>query len=124
MKLSRTCGTNRFRRFTAGAVCLVLFFVTGTPEAGTTGKLSGIVTDFAGNPLIGATAFIKGSPPAITDQTGTFNIIGVPAGIHDCQVQRNGYTTVLITQIQISSDETTQLFVELPSPDVTTNRVV
>ncbi len=104
----------------AGALSLCR---AGESLAGTTGKLSGLVTDFAGRPLVGATAFVKGSSPAITDATGSFDIIGIPAGTHDCQVQRNGYTTVLVKHIQISSDETTQLFVEMPSPDVIANRV-
>jgi len=59
-----------------------------TPQNGT---VSGIVTDIAGNPLIGATVMIQStSYGAMTDREGSFVISDIPIGYYTIVAQMVG----------------------------------
>src|SRR5690606_2320702 len=70
--------------------------------AGTTGKISGVVTDSAtGEGLPGANVLIKGtSMGAVTDMSGHYTILNVPPGDYDLQVSFIGFNQVTVTGVR------------------------
>ena len=78
--------------------------------AGTTGKISGKVTDKeTGEPLIGANVFIVNTPlGAATDIDGYFDILNISPGTYSVRVQYVGYQTVVVENIIVQTDLTTQ----------------
>ncbi|MBN2091770.1 TonB-dependent receptor [candidate division KSB1 bacterium] len=96
---------------------LLVLLVTNCLYAGTTGKMSGKVTDAqTGEPLIGASVIIKDTNRgAATGTDGTYNILNVPPGTYDVTVQMIGYTTYRIKNVRISSDYTTKINTNLSS---------
>lgn len=77
--------------------------------AGTTGKLTGKVTDKkTGEPLPFVNVVIDGtSLGAATDLDGKYTILNIPPGRYSVKYQYVGYQTVVIQNIQISIDLTT-----------------
>ncbi|MFO7446677.1 MAG: TonB-dependent receptor [Ignavibacteriaceae bacterium] len=83
--------------------------------AGTTGKITGVVTDaVTGEALIGANVIIEGSSiGAATDLDGNYVILNVPPGIYTVVISNIGYQRVEYENIQVSVDLTTTLDVQL-----------
>ena len=79
--------------------------------AGTTGKLSGVVTDEkSGDPLIGVNVIIDGtSMGASTDIDGYYVILNVPAGVYSVTFTYIGYRTITYENIRIVPDITKRL---------------
>lgn len=77
--------------------------------AGNSGKIVGLVTDKAsGEPLIGVNVIVQGSGlGASTDLNGEYFILNVPPGNHKIECSYVGYQTVVMDNIQVSSDQTT-----------------
>jgi len=77
--------------------------------AGTTGKITGVVTDAeTGEPLPGVNVIIQGtSYGAATDITGTFFILNVPPGIHTLDANFIGYARMTIQEVRVVVDMTT-----------------
>jgi outer membrane receptor protein involved in Fe transport len=83
----------------------------GDARAGTTGRLSGRVTD-AGTkqPLAGANVAVPGARiGAIAAEDGRYVILNVPAGTHDVRVSMLGYQPLLLQGVVVSADNTTTL---------------
>jgi hypothetical protein len=96
----------------------ILFFqiiFTINSLAGTTGKISGKITDATtGEPLIGANVIIMGTNlGAATDFDGNFFIINIPPGKYEVKASIIGYNAVLIQKVNVSVDQTTKLNFEL-----------
>ncbi|MCJ7812382.1 TonB-dependent receptor [bacterium] len=74
--------------------------------AGTTGKISGKITDSASRePLIGVNVIVAGtSMGAATDVEGDYFIINVPPGTYIVEARMMGYTTMRKTNVLISVD--------------------
>jgi hypothetical protein len=72
---------------------LVLAVGVSLLYAGTTGKITGRITDAAtGEPLVGATIVIKGTTMgAAADIAGNYVILGVPPGAYTVAVSMVGY---------------------------------
>ncbi|MCL4509715.1 MAG: TonB-dependent receptor [Bacteroidetes bacterium] len=106
----------------AFALILVLSFVA---IAGTTGKITGRVTDAATKePLIGATIRIEGTRlGAATDLDGYYVIINVPPGTYKLQASMVGYTESMVTNVSVSIDYTTKIDVELNQGTITQKEV-
>ncbi|MCJ7554544.1 MAG: TonB-dependent receptor, partial [Ignavibacteriaceae bacterium] len=107
-------------------VLLLLFIIQTCLFAGVTGKLVGKVTDTnTGEPLIGANILVQGTDlGAATDKDGQFIIINIPPGVYNVKVSYISYETVLIENVKIIVDQTTQLLVELSVKSVEVDEVV
>lgn len=87
-----------------------LGFATAPVRAGTTGQLSGQVTDQAGNPVAyAAVALVDRTQGGLTDAEGNYNVINIPPGIYDIRITHTAYKPMLIRGISISVDNTTRL---------------
>lgn len=74
------------------------------------GKLTGVVKDNNGEPLIGANVLIEGSNiGAATDFQGRYTIINVRAGTYTVKFGYIGYKTQKVEGVRISADQTTTL---------------
>lgn len=89
------------------AALLVLLAVTA--YAGTTGKISGVVTDAkTGQPLPGVAVSVEGTVlGALTDDQGRYVILNVPVGAYTVKAAIVGYTAVRLTNVGVSVDLTT-----------------
>ena len=78
--------------------------------AGTTGKLTGVVTDAAtGEPLPFVNITIEGTVlGAASDLDGNFVILNIPPGRYSVKAQYIGYQPQIISNILISIDKTTR----------------
>ncbi len=94
---------------------LVLFAATSVLMAGTTGKISGKVTDkTTGEALIGVNVIIgELGMGAATNIDGYYDIINIPPGQYLVRTNYIGYTPVEITDVSVSIDLTTSLNVEM-----------
>ncbi len=83
--------------------------------AGTTGKISGRVTDKqTGMGLPGVNVVIVGtSRGAATDPDGFYQIINMPPGVYTMQVFMIGYAKVTIQDVKVNVDKTTKQDVTL-----------
>jgi len=78
--------------------------------AGTTGTLSGVVTDQQGNPLANAAVSILGTGMgAFTDGNGYFYVAGLQAGTWNVQAELLGYGTVTVNDVNVVVDQRTTL---------------
>ena len=75
-------------------VLLVLaLFSPGLAAAQTTGRITGVVTAEGGRPILGVNVTVMGTTlGAVTSDSGRFNIAGVPAGTHQLQARRLGFS--------------------------------
>ncbi len=96
------------RRFT---VLFLVILLCAAPAliAGTTGKITGKVTDkSSGDPLPGANIMIEGtSLGAATDADGQFHILFIPPGTYSVKVRMMGYKTTTMEQVRVKIDQTT-----------------
>lgn len=79
--------------------------------AGTTGKVTGIVTaKDTGEPILGANVIIEGtSLGAATDLNGQYTILYVPPGNYNLQVSVIGYTRTIVDDVEVHIDQTTRI---------------
>ncbi len=102
-----------------------LLFLPSFLLAGTTGKISGKVTDLqTGQPLIGANVLIVGtSLGAATDVNGDYSISHINPGVYTVRTSYIGYKTVTITNVRVNTDLTTSLDFKLPATGVSVGQV-
>ncbi|UEG52969.1 TonB-dependent receptor [Mucilaginibacter daejeonensis] len=83
--------------------------------AQSTGKIAGKITDKkTGEPLIGATLMIEGTQRgAATNVTGDYTILNVSRGTYSILVRYVGYQNKLISEVQVSNNNTTTLNITL-----------
>lgn len=84
-------------RALAALACIALLGTAGAAAA-QDAALRGTVRDRAGSvPVVGAQVLLPGlGRGALTDSVGRFAVEGIPAGTHDVQVQRLGYTPLQV----------------------------
>ncbi len=108
----------------AGAL-VVLACVAELALAGTSGKLSGRVTDKKKQPLQGANVIVVGFPlGAVTDADGRYIVLNIPAGRISVKVAQVGSRPVVTQNIEINADNTTRLDVELEQSTLELQEVV
>ena len=80
-------------------------------SAGTTGKLSGRVTNKeTGEPLIGANVMVEGTVlGAATDTEGNYFILQIPPGTYNVRFTMIGYQTLVMNDVRVRVDLTTTL---------------
>ncbi len=83
--------------------------------AGTTGKLTGQVTDATtGNPLVGVNVILEGTTlGAATDLNGDFIVLMIPPGVYTVIARMMGYDPLRYDNVRISIDKTTKLDFQL-----------
>ena len=75
---------------------------------GTTGKISGVISDEDNKPLVGCNMVLDGtSMGSSSDINGQYYIINIPAGKYSLTATMIGYKTIKLKDIIISSDFTT-----------------
>ncbi len=86
-----------------------LVVALNTLFAQTAGKISGIITDAqTGEPLIGTNVVVLGtSLGGSTDLEGTFFILNVPPGKYNVQASMLGYEKVIMRDVIVNSNRTT-----------------
>ena len=94
--------------------------------AGTTGKLTGTVTDAeTGEPLPFVNITLEGTQMgAATDIDGNYVILNIQPGTYNVKFQYIGYQTVVVEGVQISIDLTTRQDVELRPTSVELGEIV
>jgi len=83
--------------------------------AGTTGKITGRVTDKStGEPLVGATVLLEGTRlGAATDIDGYYTLLNVSPGSYTLKVSMVGYAETRVTNVKVSVDFTSKVDVAL-----------
>ena len=114
------------RRCVRIALLAMLVSMISTPIfAGTTGKISGTVTDEVGTPLPGVGVTVDGTRlGASTDADGMFVILQVPPGQMNVSAQLIGYRTVTMTDVGVRVDRTTEINFRLPEEAIEMDAVI
>ncbi len=95
--------------------CLVILFLVFLQAtyllAGNTGKILGQIVDSnSGEPLIGVNiVLVDQYLGASSDESGEYFILNIPPGQYSVECSYIGYSTVLIKNVQIQSDQSTVL---------------
>ncbi len=114
-----------WRLVAVAAVTLALASAATTVLAGTTGKISGVVTNQKKEPLTGVNVIVLGQPlGGLTDDQGRYTIINVPAGVYDVKAAFIGYAPTTVQKLQVNADVTTRLDVVLEEQAVAVEGVV
>ncbi len=105
------------------SVCL--FLVPVSLWAGTTGTLTGKITDGEDKPVVAATVLLIGTRlGAYSDAEGNFTILNIPAGTYTVKVSRLGYNSITTEKVRISADNRTTLDVGMGDTTLKTEEVV
>ncbi|MEW5798086.1 MAG: TonB-dependent receptor [Bacteroidota bacterium] len=93
---------------------------------GTTGKISGQVTDAkTGEPLVGTNVILTGTNlGSIVDLDGHYSILNIPPGSYEIQFRFIGYRAYIVKQVQVTSDNTTKIDASMQEDIVTAQEVV
>ncbi len=93
-----------------GILTLVLALPLSGAFAGSTGKISGRITDAQGAPLPGSSVVIEGTQRgAITDADGFYVIVAVDPGSYDLTASLVGFANVTKRNVNVTVDYTTTL---------------
>ncbi len=93
-----------------GILTLVLALPLSGAFAGSTGKISGRITDAQGAPLPGSSVVIEGTQRgAITDADGFYVIVAVDPGTYDLTASLVGFANVTKRNVNVTVDYTTTL---------------
>ena len=114
-------------KFYLSLFALLIFTVCGSLlYAGTTGKIAGKVTDASnGEVLVGANIIIEGTTlGAATDIDGYYAILNIPPGNYSLRIQYVGYRTVVVENVPVNVDFTTQRDFELTPTSVELSELV
>ena len=118
---------------TSACVLLLVLLLPLPLRAGVTGKLSGFIRDAGSEePLVGANVIIVGTTlGAATDASGFYFINNVPPGVYSVRVTLIGYRPLVLNDVRIMVDVTTELggalsdeAVELGAVEITAERSV
>jgi outer membrane receptor protein involved in Fe transport len=112
------------RTFTALLLSLIL--LSSGARAGTTGKISGRVSEKGtGGPLVGANVLIVGTTlGAAASVDGGYVILNIPPGQYDLRVTLVGYAPMLVKGVRVVADQTTVIDARLEVSSVELGEVV
>ncbi|MDZ7780849.1 MAG: carboxypeptidase regulatory-like domain-containing protein [Gemmatimonadota bacterium] len=114
------------RRWIKGLlVAIVLLGLPAAAEA-QTGRIVGrVISAQTAEPLASAQVFVgEGTIGALSSVDGRYVLRDVPAGIHEVHVERIGFGTKTVTDVEVTRDETVVLDVTLESRAVDVEGVV
>jgi Ca-activated chloride channel family protein len=102
------------------AMLILLVSLTGVGMAGTTGVITGKITDAAtGDPLVGVTVQIQGtSIGGLTDLNGNYTILRVDPGVYTLVITYVGYARVEVQQVTVNADLTTEISQKLTRSEI------
>ncbi len=107
---------------------ILLFFsnITFQVVAGTTGKISGKVTDAkTKEPLFGVNVIVQGTTyGAATDADGNYFIINIPPGTYNIKASLIGYSSITFSNVNVSVDQTTKLDIVMSEEAVELENIV
>jgi outer membrane receptor protein involved in Fe transport len=108
---------------------LVLLFVgfglVGEAHAAVAGKIAGRVVDDLGDPLPGVNVVVVGTTiGSITDADGYYAILNVPPGTVAVRASFVGYTPVVVENVQVQTNRTTEVDFTLREETVQGDEVV
>ncbi|MDP8241060.1 MAG: von Willebrand factor type A domain-containing protein [Candidatus Hatepunaea meridiana] len=121
--------TQRFFKLHAMIVMICIVFATfaciQSTYAGTTGKLTGIVTDAQNKEPISHVNIVEVNKDwgGATDLVGQYLIINIPPGSYDIEVSALGYHSITITGVEIHADLTTPLDIALTGTEIKLDEV-
>ncbi|MDP6041329.1 MAG: carboxypeptidase-like regulatory domain-containing protein, partial [Candidatus Latescibacteria bacterium] len=108
-------------------LCSILFLPV-LALGGTTGKIAGFVTDKDSVKVLhGANVVIEGLSGAVgtaTDETGHYVLLNTPPGIYSVKCSFVGYQTVVVKDVQVWADLTTQINFSLAQQVLKTGNVL
>ncbi|MBI9070740.1 MAG: TonB-dependent receptor [Melioribacteraceae bacterium] len=106
--------------------CIISFFLPILIFGGTTGKISGFVTDYqSGEPLIGINILVEGTTiGAATDVNGEYIIMNLKPGKYNLISSGIGYKKRRIEQVQVNIDFTTNVDFQMASEAVEMDVIV
>lgn len=109
----------RKRKPTKTLVCLLILLGSGWLIAGTTGKISGEITDQETQQfLIGTNIQVEGTMMgAASGLDGFYNILNIPPGMYTLRATMMGYKPMIMENVRVSIDQTTTIHFQL-SPTV------
>jgi len=109
-----------------GLTIISLLLFISYAFSGTTGKISGRVTDSeSGDALPGVNVFLEGTTlGAATDMDGYFFIINIQPGTYVLKAAYVGYAEYSVVDVRVHVDLTTQIEIEMKSELLTTEAVV
>ena len=107
-------------------ITLLLLCLVGKTYPGTTGKISGIVTDKnSGKPLPAVNIIVMGTRlGAATNLKGEYHIIQVPPGNYTLKATMMGYATVITKNVQVQVDLTTSINFQLSESAIEGEEVI
>ena len=107
-------------------IILICIILLNSLFAGTTGKISGKVTDkITGEALVGVNIILLGTTQgAATDIDGNYFILNIQPGIYSVKAAMIGYKSVIVKSVQVSADQTTHISFELSSEAVKLGEVI
>jgi len=107
---------------------LVVFFLlasAGSLHAGTTGKLSGRVTDTKKEALPSVNVVLTGTTlGAVSDVDGYYTVLNIPPGRYSVQFRLLGYRTLTIKEVEVSVNNTTKVDAALEESAIEAGEVV
>lgn len=105
---------------------LILLVAPIVVMAGNTGKIAGTIRDKQTHQaIIGANVLVKGTTlGAVTDENGYYFILRVPPGTFEVQVSILGYRTVVVQNVSVQVDLTTEINAQLEPTEVQVGEVV
>lgn len=105
---------------------ILVICTTASVFAGTTGKIQGVLTNNATHEsLPGATVAVQGTRlGAVAGPDGRFFIINVPPGTYTIVVSSVGFAPKRITRVEVATDLTTQLDVQLDPSSIELNETI
>ncbi len=91
-------------------IIIFLCVVTTHVLAAIAGKISGVVTDEKGHPIVGANIIVVGTHSgAASDLQGFYYILNVPVGKYVLKATSIGYTPLIIENVYVGADLTTKV---------------
>ncbi|MFN4111056.1 MAG: TonB-dependent receptor [Ignavibacteria bacterium] len=98
----------------------IIILIYSNLFSGITGKIIGTIKDAnTKEPLIGANVILVGtSLGAATDVKGSFVILNIPPGNYSVRVSSIGYETIVVENVKVIVDQTTELQLSLKQTDI------
>ncbi len=107
-------------------VSICVLMTSYSAFGGTTGKVAGKVVDSQnGQPIIGASVVVVGTQSgAASDLNGDYVIINLPPGTYSIRASAVGYSAMLVNNVRVSADLTTNVEFKLTEASIQTKEVV
>jgi hypothetical protein len=107
------------------AALVILLLTTQVAFGASVGRIKGTITDSkTGEPLFGVSVQIVGTTMgAKTDLNGNFIILSVPPGTYSLKVTLLSYEAVLVEDVRVNTDQTTENNIQMKSSVIETGKV-